>query len=135
MSDRVQMEKTLREAYAARQSGNLEAIERCFAPQLTFVMAGAPHMSPVAARIETLEGFREHLRLMIQTFVITHYDIRTILIDGDQAAVHWQASVRSSVTGEVLTTDLCDLVAFKDGRIVSFTEFCDTAAAAKLMGR
>jgi ketosteroid isomerase-like protein len=49
--------------------------------------------------------------------------------------VHWRVKVRSSVTGETADTQLIDIVEVKDGRIVSFVEFCDTALASRLMSR
>jgi ketosteroid isomerase-like protein len=32
-------------------------------------------------------------------------------------------------------TDVADFIEVRDGRITSFIEFCDTALAARLMGR
>jgi len=56
-----------------------------------------------------------------------------ILVEGDKAVVHWRGKIRSTVTGEIVDTELVDLFEFKDGRISSFVEFCDTALAARLM--
>jgi len=135
MSDRSQMERTLREAYAARQRGDVDAILRLFTPDARFVMAGSAEISPVAMRVEGAAPFRTALAGMIKTFIIEDHQVVTILVEGDRAVVHWRATFRSSVTGDRLKSDLCDLVEFRDGRIASFLEFCDTAAAARLMGR
>jgi ketosteroid isomerase-like protein len=98
-------------------------------------MAGSSQMSPVAMRVEGAEPFRSALQGMCQTFIVEDHQVVSILVDGDRAAVHWRATFRSSVTGDRLKSDLCDVVKFRDGRIASFLEFCDTAAAARLMGR
>jgi ketosteroid isomerase-like protein len=129
------MEKTLREAYAARQRGDTDAIVQLFTPDARFVMSGSSQMSPVAMRVEGAEPFRTALAGMIKTFIIEDHQVVSIVVDGNRAAVHWRATIRSSVTGDRLQSDLCDLVEFRDGRIASFVEFCDTAAAARLMGR
>jgi ketosteroid isomerase-like protein len=134
MTDRAKMEQTLRAAYAARQRGDIDGIVQHFGPEPVFHMAGAAHASPVAMRIEGAAPFRAAMQQMITVFAMEDYDIRTILIDGDRAAVQWHATFRSTVTNDRLETDLFDLVTFKDGRIVSFMQFCDTAAAARLMG-
>jgi ketosteroid isomerase-like protein len=135
VAERNHIERTLREAYAARQRGDIDAILRLFTPDAQFTMAGSPQMSPVAMQVEGAEPFRAALQGMIKTFIVEGHEIVSILVDGDRAAVHWRAQIRSSVTGEVLRSELCDLVYFRGGRIASFHEFCDTAAAARLMGR
>ena len=55
--------------------------------------------------------------------------------EGDGATVQWRGKFRSSITGETAETDLVDVIRFKEGRISSFIEFCDTALAARLMGQ
>lgn len=134
MTDRAKMEQTLRTVYAARQRGDVDGLMQHLAPEPVFHMAGAAHASPVAMRIEGTEPFRAAMQQMVTIFVMEDYDLHTILIDGDRAAVQWHARFRSTVTGDRLETELFNLVTFKDGRIVSFMQFCDTAAAAKLMG-
>jgi ketosteroid isomerase-like protein len=46
-----------------------------------------------------------------------------MLIDGAQAAVHWRAKIYSRITGTTVLTELIDVVAVRDGRIASYTEF------------
>jgi len=132
MSERAQMEKTLREAYAARKRGDLDALGRIFAPHARFQMAGS-NASPIASKVVGAEQYRPLLASMIKTFEILDYTIVAMLIDGPAAAVQWHAKIRSSVTGQTVETDLFDLIEMEDGRIASFLEFCDTALAARLM--
>jgi len=135
MSDRTQIERTLREAYAARQRGDVDKVLDLFAPDARFVVAGAAAITPMAMLVEGTGQLRTALDGMVKTFVLLDYEIVDLLIDGDRAAVHWRARIKSSVTGETLETELCDLIEVKGGRIASFREFCDTAAGTRLMGR
>ena len=105
MSSRQDIDRTLRDAYAARQRGDLDALGGLFAPHARFQMADSS-ASPIAA---------------------------SMLIDGSKAAVQWRAKMRSAVTGETVETDLFDLIEMEEGRIKSFFEFCDTALAARMM--
>ncbi len=132
MSDRAQIEKTLRAAYAARQRGDLDALGDIFAPDAHFQMAGS-NASPIASRAVGAEPFRTLVAGLIKTFEILDYTIVSMVIDGSSAAVHWHAKMRSSITGQTVETDLIDLVEVEDGRIASFLEFCDTALAARMM--
>ena len=132
MTSRDEIERTLRNIYAARQRGDLDAISNIFAPHARFHMAGS-NASPVAVRVEGAEQYRPLLAGMIKTFEVLDHRIVTVLIDGSRAAVQWQAKMRSTVTGETVETDLFDLIEIDNGRISSFYEFCDTALAARLM--
>ena|SRR5713101_4758223 len=132
MTSRDDIERTLRDTYAARQRGDLDAISNIFAPHARFHMAGS-NASPVAILVEGEEQYRPLLAGMIKTFEILEHNIVTMLIDGSKAAVQWHARMRSTVTGETVETDLFDLVEIEDGRIRSFYEFCDTALAARMM--
>jgi len=132
MADRAQMEKTLREAYAARKRGDLDALGAAFAPHARFQMAGS-NVSPIAQKVVGADQYRPLLAGMIRTFELLDYTIVRMLIDGNMAAVQWHAKMRSSITGQTVETDLFDLIEMEDGRIASFLEFCDTALAARLM--
>jgi ketosteroid isomerase-like protein len=132
MTSREAIERTLRDVYAARQRGDLDAIANLFAPHARFQMAGS-NVSPVAVRVEGAEQYRPLLAGMIKTFEVLDHQVVSMLIDGAKAAIHWRARIRSTVTGETVETDLFDLVEMEDGRIRSFLEFCDTALAARLM--
>jgi ketosteroid isomerase-like protein len=132
MTSRADIERILRDAYAARQLGDLDALAGIFAPHARFQMAGS-NASPIATLVEGAEQYRPLLAGMIKTFEVLEHDILTMLIDGSKAAVQWRARMRSTVTGETVETDLFDLVEIEDGRIKSFYEFCDTALAARMM--
>ncbi len=133
MTDRATIEKTLREAYAARCRGDIEAICTLFCDSVHYEMSGSSEASPIAARVEGGPGFRQMLGQQIKTFEMRDPEILSMVIEGDKAAVRWRAKVRSTVTGQSVTTELFDFIELKDGRIVSFIELCDTAMAAKMM--
>jgi ketosteroid isomerase-like protein len=132
MTSRDDIERILRDTYAARQRGDLDAISNIFAPHARFHMAGS-NASPVAVLVEGEQQYRPLLAGMIRTFEILEHKIVTMLIDGSKAAVQWHARMRSTVTGETVETDLFDLIEIENGRIRSFYEFCDTALAARMM--
>ena len=132
MTSRADIERILRDTYAARQRGDVEAIAGIFAPHARFQMAGS-NASPIATLVEGEEQYRPLLAGMIKTFEILEHKVVSMLIDGSKAAVQWRARMRSTVTGETVETDLFDLVEIEDGRIKSFLEFCDTALAARMM--
>jgi ketosteroid isomerase-like protein len=133
MTDRSQIERLLKEAYAARKRGDVDAVCACFTDSPTFTMAGAQQASPIALRATDRDAFRAIIAGLIQTFEWLDHEILSMIIDGQKAAVHWRGRLRSTVTRDEVVTELVDLVTVEDGRIASLTEFCDTALAARMM--
>jgi ketosteroid isomerase-like protein len=134
MTDRSAVEKLLKEAYAARKRGDIDAVCACFAANSSFVMAGARAASPIAVECNDRTTFRTVMSGMIKTFEWLDHEILSMIIDGSKAAVHWRGRIRSTLTGDEVVTDLVDVITVADGRIQSLIEFSDTALAAKLMG-
>ena len=113
---------------------DLDGVCRLFAPDAKFQMAGARHATPVALTSVGAAEYRAALEQMIKTFILKDHAIVSMLIDGDKVAVRCRADVRSTLNGESPITEVVDLIEVKDGRIASFTEFCDTALVNRMIG-
>ena len=120
MSNRLEIERLLRELYAARLGGDLEALCRTFAKDSRLEIAGASYASPMAIKAAGLGEIRTWLALLVKTFQLSDQEILSMIIDGEAAAVHWRARIR---TGATVLTELVDVIRVRDGRIASYTEF------------
>ena len=123
MTDRFAIDRLLRELYAARARGDLDAVCRTFAEDATFRIAGASHASPIAITAAGIGEIRSWLALMIKSFQLRDDAIVSLIIDGARAAAYWRATVHSRITGAAVLTDLVDLVEVRGGRIISYLEF------------
>jgi ketosteroid isomerase-like protein len=132
--DRASVEKIVREAYAARQRGDLEETCRQFCEDAQFAVMGSPEASPVAMQAIGSDRVREALGGLIAAVDFVEHDILTVIVEGDRAAVHSRARVRAKATGNEAVTEMVDLVELQDGKISSFQQFCDTALANRLLG-
>jgi ketosteroid isomerase-like protein len=135
MTDRAEIEQLVRNAYAARVRGDVDAILALFDDNPHFELVGAPAASPVAMRVRGVSDFRARLTDLVGTFRFRSHEIITLVIEGGNVAVRGRAEITSTITDETVSTELADFIAVKDGRIASFVQFCDTALAAKLMAR
>jgi ketosteroid isomerase-like protein len=135
MTDRAEIEQLVRNAYAARVRGDVEAILALFDNDPHFELVGAQAASPLAMRVRGTQDFRALLTDLVRTFKFRSHDIITLVIEGSNVAVRGRAEITSTITGETVVTELADFIAVKDGRIASFVQFCDTALAAKLMAK
>ncbi len=123
MPERADIERLLRELYAARVRGDLEAVCACFAPDAAFEIAGASQSSPLSMKATGVDKYRPLLAILVRTFKLREQRILSILIDGPKAAVHWRADVHSRITGTSISTELVDVIEVRDGRIASYIEF------------
>jgi ketosteroid isomerase-like protein len=123
MAGRMEIEQLLRELYAARVRGDLDGVCRAFSSDASLQIAGAGNVSPIGVKSIGIAQFRPLLGLIIKSFKLSEHTVLSILVDGEKAAVHWQAKVHSKITGTMVLTEFVDLVEVGDHRINSYTEF------------
>jgi ketosteroid isomerase-like protein len=123
MMERVEIDRLVRELYAARVQGDLDGLCRVFSDDAQFRIAGASHSSPIALVALGIEEIRSWLALMIKTFQLSELAILSVIIDDTRAAGHWRAKIHSRITGATVATELVDLFQTRSGRIVSYSEF------------
>jgi ketosteroid isomerase-like protein len=127
--DRSETEAFVRKFYAARVDGDMETLADSFAGNARFQVAGSPETSMLATFIEGHEGVMALIQTIVDSFALEDFTILDLVIDGGKVAVRWRASVTRPDTGESFTTELADFLEIEDGKVVSFTEFLDTALA------
>ena len=123
MTNRLEVEKIVKDLHAARTEGRLDAVCALFAPGATFKIAGASDGKPIAITAQGNAEIRTWLSVMLKTFKLTHYQLLSVVIEGARVAAHWRVDIHSKITGVVVPTELVDLVEVSDGRITSYKEF------------
>jgi ketosteroid isomerase-like protein len=129
---RAEIEQLVRKLYAARVAGDVEAIMAWAAPDVHFALAGDPAASPVAGQLTGADKLRPQLAQLVKAFTFHSYDITALLVEGSRAAVRAKANITSVASGATVDMELADFIEVKDGRVVSFVQFCDTAMVAKI---
>ena len=119
---RSEIDHLLREFYAARVRGDLEAVCQSISTDARFRIASANKPRPVAIRADGVDEIRPLLALLFKKFRLGDFAILAMTIDGAEATVHWRANVRSKITGATVPTELIDLVKICEGCIVDFNE-------------
>jgi ketosteroid isomerase-like protein len=122
MTDRRVIEGLLRELYAARERGDLDAACGCFTADAAFEIRGASHGSPTTLAARGIGEFRPLMALMFKASRLTAPTILALLIDGERAAVQWRARVLSNITGAAASLEFVDLVEIREGKIASYRE-------------
>jgi len=122
MMERSEIDRLMREFYAARVRGDLEAVCRSFSADAQFKIASANKTLPVAIKANGVDEIRPLMALLFKTFRLSDFAILAMTIDGAEVTVHWQANVRSKITGDTVPTELADIVKLRDGFIADFDE-------------
>jgi ketosteroid isomerase-like protein len=123
MMDRAEFEQLLRRLYLARANGDVAGLCGIFAEDAEFRIAGSSDGKPIAIAARGMGEVRAWLTVMVKTFRLSNQRVLSILVDGEDAAVHWQANIHSRVTGAVVATELVDLIKVRDSCITSYSEF------------
>jgi ketosteroid isomerase-like protein len=129
---RAEIEGIIRKLYAARVAGDISAIMPYATPDVEFVLVGDPGASPVAGRLRGADALRPQLEKLFAVFKFHSYEIVSLVVEGSNAAVRARGTLTSTITGITADMEFGDFFTFKDGRVTSFVQFCDTALAGKL---
>ena len=129
--DRTNIERTIKDAYAARKRGDVDSIMKMFTDNAHFQLAGAYVASPVAVETMSSGDLKAALTALVATFEWLEQDIQSILSKATGRGALARRIARRD--REVVDTRASRSLELEDGRISSFVEFCDTALAARLM--
>ncbi len=127
MGTREVIRDVVRQAYEARGRGDLEGLMAAFHPDAVFTLVGDNKSFDLAGSVHGHDRLREALRGFIANFDFAERQILSEMVEGDRAAVHSRLVVRYGPTKETRTTDVLDLMTFKDEKIIELIEFADTA--------
>lgn len=131
---REDIKNAVKEVYAARLSNDLERVAALFALDSHFQLSGSAGASPIALCASNRESIVPVLAVLINTWKWIDQQILHLIIDGNQAAVHYKVSMEFRPTGHLIDTNICDLLAFRDGKLAQIIQFVDTALASSLIG-
>ena len=90
--------------------------------------AGAPGLDFTVTRRSNAE-VREYLLGLAQDWEMIHYTPDSFIAQGDQVVMRGRCGWRHRRTGKTVETPKADFLRLRDGKIVAFYEFFDTAAA------
>jgi ketosteroid isomerase-like protein len=131
--DRTILKAQIDRIYAVRKSNDALEAGALFTDDAVFELSGSVGPGRIAVRAERNQDVAALMKTLVETWEWLDHEILDLLIDGNRAAVRYRTKQRFIPTGDVVETDLYDLVTFRDGKISHMVEFCDTALAADLI--
>jgi ketosteroid isomerase-like protein len=128
-----EFERWLQDFYEARLSNDVERCMSFFTSHSTFRLAGSAKESPIARASDSLAAVRDHVTELVRTWTWKKLEIYNRVIDGDTAAVRYQLTTVFNPLGELVTTEIVDVVKVSERKVVEFHQFVDTAAIERLV--
>jgi ketosteroid isomerase-like protein len=129
MSRSEEIKAIIARLYAARKSGDVDAILRFFDENATFAMSGSKQASGVAMEAKGADEIRVALTNLLNAYDMHEQTILSFLVDDEKAAAHHRSKMTFKRTGEAFDTEMLDLWKLQGDKIVSVIEFVDTALA------
>jgi len=123
----------LKEGYRLRHETRAESVDYWLSlladdVQWCSLSAGAPGMEFTHNRTSKADVKRYFAELSVEWDMI-HYTAEEFIAQGDRVVVLSRCEWRNKRTGKSVETPKADIFRFRDGQIVEFFEFYDTARA------
>ena len=119
----------VKRAYAAFKSGDMEALMRTYADDISWEFYG-PSTIPTAGTRKGLAGVREFFATVDSAMTAQSFEPREYIAQGDQVVVLGDYSWKIKSTGRTFTSNWAHVSTLKNGKVVRFREYTDTAASA-----
>ncbi len=125
----------MRSAYAAYDKGDAGPLLDLFAEDGVIRFTAPESFLHFAGPSSGPEGAREALSAISKMFAWENYQVYEMLVDGESVFAITGGMLRHKETDQRTEVQLGDLIRFKEGRIVEFVEFFDSAGLRAWMNR
>jgi ketosteroid isomerase-like protein len=130
--DRELIERRVRMFCELRADGNLPSLLEYAAADVRCFLRGHWSLAVFPCPLVGKEAVGEAYRQLNIRYENLGSVVHELLIDGDRVALHRTTSIRNRGGGQVHTFDVINFMRFRDGLVVEFSEYCDSAAIAAL---
>jgi ketosteroid isomerase-like protein len=130
--DREMIEHRLRTIFERRAQGDVPGILEYAAEDIVYSARGNWTLYPFARSVRGKDAVRQILAAIEMMYENYGSTIHELVIDGDRAALHRTSHLHNRGTGALVSIDVCDFARFRDGLIVEFAEYPDSAALMRM---
>jgi len=81
-----------------------------------------PFEGPRHGRVAVLEALGD----IAKEYALERYNLETIIVEGDRAAVMSDVAFQQRTTGRTLSFRIANFLRFQDGKLIEFREFTDS---------
>lgn len=127
-------ERLLRQVYQAYTEGQVDHIYPILTQDVTWSVAGDPKIQPYTGTFKGESGVRDFFGIMRHEWSIERYSVDDVVSQNDERfVVRSTARARNLETGRTTDYWKLDVIVMKNGKLISYEEFNDTAALLACM--
>ena len=115
----------VRRSYEVYDRGNRAFVLDLFDDEIEWIFHLPPEIIPVPTRVRGKAAVIAALMKIDEVFEIIKNELELVLVDGDQAVVLCNRTVRRRSSGEIRTTKVAAFHRYRDGRLVQYQAFTD----------
>jgi ketosteroid isomerase-like protein len=120
--------QTTKRAYAAFKSGDMAALMATYADDVTWEVYG-PSTIPTAGTRRGIAGVKEFFGALDAAMSAQSFEPREFIAQGDQVVVLGDYVWTVKANGRSFKANFAHVATLRDGKIIRFREYTDTAAA------
>lgn len=117
----------VKQAYAAFGRGDIPGVLELVDNNVEWHSGGGAK-TPTSGRWHGREGVERFFATLGEHMIITFFEPRIFIEQNDRVAVIGRYAAKVKSTGRAMASDWAMVFTFRDGKIVHFTEFTDSAA-------
>ena len=121
--------QVVQEIYAAFGRGDLPAMLAHVAEDIDWYVQGPPDVSALYGRRRSREEVAQFFAAMAQEQDIEAFELQEFVAQGATVVVLGHYRARMKATGKTEETEFAHVHTFREGKVVRFREYADTAAA------
>ena len=121
-------------AYAAFGRGDIQSILSQLSDDVDWFLPGSPEILPAAGRRQGHEQVAQFFSTLNETMEFTSFEPQEFIAQGDKVVVLGKSSARIKTNGNTIESDWVHVHTVRDGKIVNFHEYYDTAAFNEAFG-
>lgn len=124
-----QNKKLVQSAYAAFGRGDIPGVLATFDPNIEWepLIGADPSIVPMAGKRRGVDAVAGFFKTLGETLVFDQFEPREYIAEGDQVACIGMYKARVPKTGGTVTSSWAMVFTIRNGRIVRFREFTDSA--------
>ncbi|MCZ8183063.1 MAG: nuclear transport factor 2 family protein [Beijerinckiaceae bacterium] len=118
----------------ARAAGDVEAVLAELSDDVHYEVMGQIAGQPISPVIRGRVALRSHFKGLFERWVWNGMTVRNIVIGTDNAAVETTGTMIHTVSNQRFQTDFCAMLGFRDGKISTIREYCDSFTIVRIAG-
>ena len=124
---RDEIESVIRRLHEERKQNDGKITGALFTDDAVFGVAGCEKCSDIPCNLQGVDQYQPVLNKLTGLFHWVDVDFHAIIVEGAEAAVNYTLTFDYSPTGARHTSEVTDLMAFRDGKICRMVQYADTA--------